>query len=249
MNKKYWVPAIEKTNTILTIISKEPRKLKMMEIAEKSDINKSSLFSLLNTLEELGWVYKEIDQTYSLGAKLGFLSAQYIQQFDLTRSFDREAEKSMRIIEETAQLSILEGSEIIYIAKKEGPSRVRLASEPGMRFPAHATAMGKAMLSTFTKDELTTLFKVSNLEKITDKTVDSVENLFAQIDGMKNKGYFIEKQEAVKGFFCIAAPVWNERNEIMAAVSFAMDSDSWEQKSALCKKEILSFANNLSMNS
>lgn len=248
MSKKYWVPAIERANTVLTIISKEPRRLKLMEISERSEINKSSLFSILNTLEELGWVYKEIDQTYSLGARLGFLSSQYIHQFDLTRVFDREADKTLRKIEETIQLSILEGNEIIYIAKKEGLSRVRVASEPGMRFPAHATAMGKAMLSSFSKDELEARYTENGFEKVTDKTVDNLDDLVKQINDFKVNGYIIENQEAVKGFTCIAAPILNERNKIIAAVSFTMDSDTWNQKSNLCKEEILKLSKNLSIN-
>lgn len=126
MKKKYWVPALERADIVITIIAKEPRKLKLMEISKRSNINKSSLFSILNTLEEIGWVYKENDQTYALGPKLGFLSTQYIQQFDLTRHFNKEAEKTAMLIGETIQLSILEGNEIIYIAKQEGSSVVRM---------------------------------------------------------------------------------------------------------------------------
>lgn len=249
MEKKYWVPAIEKVNTVLMIVAKDPRRLKLMEIAEKSNVNKSSLFSILNTLEELGWVYKESDQTYSLGAKLGFLGAQYIEQFDLTRVFDQEAEKTVRKVEETIQLSVLDGREIIYIAKKEGLSRVRVASEPGMRFPAHATAMGKAMLSSFTNEELALIYKENGLEKLTDYTVDNLSDLVIQLEEIKKNGYIIEFQEAVKGFTCIGAPVLNERREIIAAVSITMDRDNWIQKSDICKAEILALSRRLSMNS
>lgn len=248
MEKKYWVPAIEKANIVLMIVSKEPRRLKLMELSEKSKINKSSLFSILNTLEELGWVYKEIDQTYSLGARLGFLSAQYIHQFDLTKVFDREAEKTIRKIEETIQLSILDGNEIVYIAKKEGFSRVRVASEPGMRFPAHATAMGKAMLSSFTKEELEINYKEEGLKKLTDYTVDNLDDLVKQLENLSKTGYVIEDQEAVKGFICIGAPVFDERKKVIAAVSITMDRDNWAQKNKICKEEILALSKSLSMN-
>ena len=247
MTKKYWVPAIERTNLVLSIISEEPRKLKLMEISEISNINKSSLFSILNTLEELGWVYKEIDHTYSLGAKLGLLSSKYIQQFDLPKVFDREAEKSMRKIGETIQLSILEGNEIIYIAKKEGLARVRVASEPGMRFPAHATAMGKVMLSKYSKEELENIYSKKNFERFTSYTVENINDLVTQIEYLKATGYIIENQEAVKGFTCIAAPIFNERNEIIAAVSITMDKDNWINKSSVCKEEIIILAKSLSM--
>lgn len=247
MTEKYWVPAIDRTNSILTIISEESKGLRLMEIAERSNVNKSSLFSILNTLEQLGWINKDIDQTYSLGAKLGFLGSKYIHQFDLTTVFNREAEKTMRIIGETIQLSILDGKEIIYLAKKNGSSRVRVVTEPGMRFPAHATAMGKVMLSAFSKDELKEKYEESEFEKFTTYTIDNLDDLFKQLDKLEKTGYLIETQEAVKGFTCIASPVLNERNMIIAAVSITMDNESWTQKKDICIEEIISLSKRISM--
>lgn len=249
MNKKYWTPAIERSDIILMIIAKEPKQLKLMDISVKSNINKSSLFSLLNTLNELGWVYKESDQTYSLGSKLGFFSAKFIQQFDLTRVFEREAEKIIKIVEETIQLSIIEDTKIIYIAKKEALSRVRVSTEPGMSLPAHATAMGKAMLSSFSKRELEEKYKGKSIEKLTKKTVDTLDGLIKQLNEVKNDGYIVENEETIKGFTCIAAPVFNEHNKINAAVSFTMDSETWKRKEKLCKEAILVLSKSLSMNS
>ncbi|HLR52765.1 MAG TPA: IclR family transcriptional regulator [Candidatus Avamphibacillus sp.] len=249
MDKKYWVPAIERADKVITIIANESGKLKLMEIAKKSDMNKSSLFSLLNTLEELRWVYKEVDQSYSLGSKLGFLSAQFIQQYDLTTYFDREAAKSVEKVQEAIQLSILEGSDIIYIAKKEGHQRVRINTSPGMRAPAHATAMGKVMLSSLTGDDLIEGYKDKEFEKVTDMTVDNLDHLLEQINSLKENGYIIESQEAVKGFTCIAAPILNERQEIIAAVSYTMTIDNWRRKSEVCKEEIISLAKRISINS
>ena len=248
MTKKYWVPAIERVDIVLTIIARAPRQLKLIEISKESDINKSSLFSILNTLEELGWITKESDNTYSLGAKLGYLSTKYIRQFDITRVIDEEAEKTLESVKETIQLSILEGTEIIYLAKKEGPSRVRVVSEPGMRAPAHATAMGKVMLSKFSQEELLNMYQTTELEQVTENTVDNLEDLLTQINAINENKYIIESEEAVRGFTCIAAPIRNEFNEIIAAVSFTLDTETWKSKKEICKNEILKLAKNLSIN-
>jgi len=248
MEKKYWVPALDRADTIITIIANEPKQHKLMDLSKKTGINKSSLFSVLNTLEELGWIYKEVDQTYALGPKLGLFGSRYIQQFDLTRLFYQEAEKTTMIVEEPIQMSVLEGKEIIYIAKEEGSSVVRIATEPGMRLPAHATAMGKVMLSTFSDEKLTEMYKGDDFKRLTDKTVDNLGDLQDQINDFKQNGYIIESQETVKGFTCIAAPVRNEKNEIIAAVSFTMTLDKWEKKSELSKREILDLSKKLSLN-
>lgn len=248
MKKKYWVPAIERVNNVLTLIAKEPNKLKLMEISKISGINKSSLFSIMNTLEELGWVYKEADQTYTLGPQLGYLGAKYNQQFDLTKVFEQEAAKTVQIIGETIQLSVLDGEDIVYRAKKEGSSVVRIATEPGMRLPAHATAMGKVLLSTYSKKELSEMYRDRAFQKLTDYTVDNLDDLIDQIESLYQNGYIIEAEETVKGFTCIAAPVRNERNDIIAAVSITMTLDSWVEKSEIAKNEIITLAKNLSIN-
>lgn len=248
MGRKYWVPAIERVNNVLILIAKEPNKLKLMEISKRSNINKSSLFSILNTLEELGWIYKEADQTYTLGPQLGFLGAKYNQQFDLTKTFEQEAAKTVKVIEEAIQLSVLEGNEIIYRGKQEGSSVVRIATEPGMRLPAHATAMGKVLLSTYSKDQLSEMYGDKSLKKLTDQTVDNLTDLQSQIDYFNQNGYIVESEETVKGFTCIAAPVRNERNEIVAAISITMSLDNWIEKSQIAKKEIQSLAKRLSIN-
>src|SRR5699024_9013513 len=195
------------------------------------------------------WIYKEVDQSYSLGSKLGYLSAQYIQQYDLVEYFDREAEKSVKQVQETIQLSILEGNDIIYIAKKEGMQKVRIATSPGMRAPAHSTAMGKVLLSALSKEELVESYKNKAFEKVTNSTVDNLECLIEQTQSLKENGYVIEEEEAVKGFTCIAAPIFNERQEIIAAVSFTMILDNWKEKSEICKKEIIELGKRISISS
>lgn len=248
MSKKYWVPAIERADIVLTTIAQTSEKVKLIDICKKSGINKSSLFSILNTLQKLGWVVKDLDNTYSLGPKLGYLGTKYIRQFDLTKAFDKEAEETVKVVKETIQLSILEGTEIIYLAKKEGPSRVRIVSEPGMRMPAHSTAMGKVMLSQFSKQKLFEKYKTDQLKKVTEKTVDNLDDLFDQIETIQKNKYIIESGEAVKGFTCIAAPIKNEFNEIIAAVSITLSSEVWDSKKDVCKKEILKLADKLSLN-
>ncbi len=78
--------------------------------------------------------------------------------------FRKEASITKHIIKETIQLAKLEGREVLYLAKEEMPSPVRLASEPGIKFPAHATALGKVMLAFQDRAELDALYTSGELE-------------------------------------------------------------------------------------
>ncbi|WP_299092020.1 IclR family transcriptional regulator [uncultured Metabacillus sp.] len=246
MKEKYWVPALEKANNILAEIGEYPNQLRLIDLSKKLGINKSSLFSLLNTLETLRWIVKEEGDTYSLGPALGALSAAYFKQFNLLQSFYKEAGLSVSKINEHIQLGTLMEGDVVYLGKMEGDSRVRLITDPGMRFPAHASAIGKIQLTQYTKTELERIFHSSKLEKKTPFTISSIDELYKNVKQAKENGYAIENQEASIGFHCVAAPIYNFENKIIAGVSFTMMTDSWEQKKDQAKDEIIKLANRLS---
>lgn len=244
--KRYWVPALERADQILRLIACEPARNRLIDLSQQLGINKSSMFSLLNTMESLGWIVKEKDDTYSLGSSFGALGAAYFRQFNLLKFFHMEAPASMQRVGETIQFAVLEGRDIIYLAKEESPAPIRVATDPGMRFPAHATSLGKALLTQYSYEQLQQLFPEALLEAKTAKTITQLDHLWLQLQQTYEQGYAIDEQEAVSGFFCIAAPILNHRNEIIAAVSFTMMEAAWLEKFELAKEEIVSLARRLS---
>jgi IclR family transcriptional regulator, KDG regulon repressor len=247
MTKKYWVPALEKANVILDLIVLNPSQLRLIDISAKSGIHKSSLFSLLNTMEELGWIVKEKGDTYTLGPILGSLGAAYFRQFNILESFFIESEESVKSIGENIQLGILEGGDVLYLAKKEGHAPVRLATDPGMRFPAYASAIGKVQLAKYTKEEIYELFPNEKIIPKTEFTIRNTEELWAEVELSKQRGYAIEQQEGALGFCCVAAPIFNYENKCFAAVSFTMLENSWDRKKDDAREEILNLAKRLSL--
>jgi DNA-binding IclR family transcriptional regulator len=247
MEKKYWVPALEKANDVLLTISEQPSGLKLIELSKRLAINKSSMFSLLNTMETLDWVVRESDGTYSLGSKLGYIGNAFFKQFSLIDRFRKEASVTKHVIQETIQLAKLEQHEVLYLAKEEMPSPVRMASEPGKKLPAHATALGKAILAWHDPDMVRGLFAQDVLEPyLTPHTLRSREELLRQLIEVRESGFAYDLQEAVMGFCCVAAPVRGNEGEVIAAISCSMFQHEWEQKRELAKTEICALAKRLS---
>jgi len=246
MKEKYWVPALERSDLILKQISQNPNTLRLIDLVEATSINKSSMFSLLNTMEKLGWIVKGKGDTYSLGPSLGSVSASYFRQFNILESFFIESEESVKKIGEPIQLGILEGSEVIYLARKDAASKIRLATDPGSRFPSYASAIGKVQLTKYNHDELKTLFKEVNFEKKTQYTIENINSLITKVDEYRENGYATEVQEGAVGFCCVASPVYNHEGDITAAVSFTMLEMDWEEKKESATKEIGRLADSLS---
>jgi IclR family KDG regulon transcriptional repressor len=243
---KYWVPALERANAILTLLAQKPSQHRLIDFTNLLNINKSSMFSLLQTMETLGWIQKEKGDTYSLGPTMGAISASYFRQFHLLKAFHQEAPLSVERVEETIQLAMLDGSHIIYLAKEESNSPIRVASDPGMRFPAHATSLGKVMLSQFSYEKFRQLFSNSPLEVMTPYTITDLNQIWRQIEEANSQGYAYDEQEAVLGFNCVAAPIYNHVGQIIAAVSFTMLEVRWSERGELARTEIINLAQRLS---
>lgn len=247
MDKKYWVPSLDKANNILTLIAENPGKYRLIDISKETNINKSSVYSLLNTLTHLDWVTKKGNETYSLGVKIVSLSSLQLKGDNLVNIFLEESSNFIDKLNETMQISTLSKRDILYLAKKEGNSSVRLVSDPGMKMPAHATAMGKVLLSDYTFDELIKLYPEIELESRTPYTVKTVEDLYAQIASLNNNNYIIEQEEIAEGFCCIASPIKNNAEEIIAAISMTIPKHNWEEKKEGAKKIIDNLAKRISL--
>lgn len=248
MSEKYWVPAIARADLILQAIVEQPGQLRLIDLAKRLDINKSSMFSLLATLEKLNWVTRERNDTYRIGSALAMMASASIQQFSLLDAFHQEAAVVKQTIGESIQLAKLDGSEVLYLAKEEAPTPVRLASEPGMRFPAHATALGKAMLSDLPEAAIERLYpgESPSLAMLTPHTLSSRQQLWDQLQIVKRQGYAFDLQESVIGFCCAAAPIRDVNGKIVAAVSSSMPQHQWELKKESVVQEICKLAGKLS---
>ncbi|WP_274649722.1 IclR family transcriptional regulator [Paenibacillus humicola] len=241
-NRKYWVPALEKADGILSVLAKEPDKHKLIDLSRRLGINKSSMFSLLATMEALNWVRKSAADTYSLGPAVSAYASSYAQHFELYDAFQHEAAPVRDKLQETIQLARREGDHILYLGKMEAQTPVRLLSEPGMRLPAHATALGKSLLAWLPEKEWSRLYPKPELTAMTPNTIARREALFEELRRIRGQGYAVDDQESVIGFRCVAAPVFNRAGEAAAAVSCSMPLHQWERKADEARAELIGLA-------
>ncbi|MDF2959286.1 MAG: IclR family transcriptional regulator [Paenibacillus sp.] len=246
MEKKYWVPALEKAHAIIRLVAEEPAQLKLTDLCKRLEISKSSMFSLLQTMEALQWLSRDRSDTYTLGMHFGMLGNAFFRQYDLIDAFRKEAPESMRELNESIQMASLEGTEIVYMAKEAAPSLVQMVSGPGTRLPAHATGLGKMLLSSLDETQLGLLYPEDSLTSLTPFTLRTRQELFKQLSIIRQQGYALDLQEGVMGFNCIAVPVYQSGNQMVAAISFSMPLHNWDEKREKALKVILSLANKLS---
>lgn len=195
-----------------------------LDIVEGLALPRSSAHGLLQTLVSSGWLeFRAGERRYGLGLH----AWQVAQGYDGHRALTEKAKPIMDALAlstgETVQLARLDGVENVYIAISESPNPMRLASRVGMRLHAHATGIGKALLSAIDREDAQRRLEEVVLPRLTDKTVTDVPGIMALVDRARVLGYAVDDEEFVEGCRCVALPVTaEEESGVVSAISITM---------------------------
>lgn len=178
------------------------------DVVTDLQLPRSSTHGLLRTLQAAGWLQQSPgSRFYSLGLRAWQVGQQYRGHRALaevaTPLMDILAERSG----ETVQLAMLDGVENVYVAISLSRSPMRLASSVGMRLPAHATGIGKALLSQLDEGEAERRLRAATLERMTDNTVTDVDRLLQNLADVRRTGHAVDDEEYVLGCRCVALPL------------------------------------------
>ena len=245
LKNEYLVPAAVKIDRILKLVVEHKGSLRLIDISRELGISKSSCSLLLRTLEQLNWLIKDNQDEYKLGPVLGHIGHHYFKDLEIIDLFNGEAKKSLEIIDEHIQLGILQGNQVMYLAKIKGSSTIDLVTHPGSLYPSHSTSVGKVQLIDKSYDELEKLFP-NGLQSVTPHTITNLDELFKNLQNAKIHGYIEEHQESAIGFHCVACPIYNADGKIIAGVSTAMITEKWERKHEIAREEILKLSRRIS---
>lgn len=221
----------------------------LTEVAEYLDLPKSTAHDYLSTLIELDFIVKE-PEGYRLGARFleyGGHAREHMKVYRVARPVVN------RLAEETgehANLMIEEHGLGIFLYKAKGADAVNLDTHPGMRVPLQTTALGKTILAHTPEDEVEAIIDEHGLPEITEQTITDRDDLFDELDQIRAQGYATDDEERVEGMRCIAAPVLNQNDEVVAAVSVSgpmsrMHDDRFEND---IPRRVLSAANVIEVN-
>lgn len=209
---------------IFELLAHHPDGMSLSEISVALAIPKSSAHGLLATLLSRGYLRPgRHDRTYRLGTRLFELGSSYMAGADLLSEGQEIVRETARACDETVHLAILEGDEVLYIAKEEGTNTIRMVSAVGRRFPAHGTGVGKMLLSALPPAELDRLYPPDRrLPPITPRTITDPVAFRQELAETQARGYAIDFEESTPGLCCIAAPVFDGDGVLVAAISVSV---------------------------
>lgn len=182
----------------------EAGHLTRAELGVRLGIPKSSLHGILRTLELRNWV--ELDRSgsrYHLGVQSLIVGASFVDEDLVVARTSKLLDSLNSATGETVHLGRLQGAEIVYMAKRESVHPLRMFSAVGRRLPAHATALGKALLALRSDDEVGNVLP-EELTPLTPKTIRRRAELLERLEEIRTQGYAVDNEEAAVGLRCFA---------------------------------------------
>ncbi len=237
------VKSAQRALMVLELLTHSETPLSFAEIGAELEYPRSSLFGLLKTLQDRHWVaLDEQTRRYSLGIRTMEAGNAYLRSIDLVQLAQPHMVQVRDGIEETVQLSVLDGRFNIYLGKVEGKQSLRLASEIGRRLEAHTTALGKMMLAGLSDDELNRLFSGIELEGYTPHTITNFDQLKLDLVRSRQRGYATDDEEHTRGVRCVALPIRNHRGQTVAGLSVSFPTVRYTDDQANIARDLLSEA-------
>ena len=204
--------------SVIRAFARDRPSLSLSDIAAVTRMPAATTRRCLLTLEELGYVTRSGRQ-FLLRPKVLELGAAYLESMNIELLTKTHLEELARNTGDSAALCVLDGAEIVYVARASIRTLVRLEAHVGSRFPAHATSTGRVLLAGLSPGHLKHYFETVTLEALTDRTVTDPAKLMRLIQDCRQSGYSAIEDELAYGVVALAVPVFDQSARVVAALN------------------------------
>jgi len=192
------------------------------EFSKILEVNKSSAYRLLRTLEERGFVEQEpATGKYKLGMKMAQFSMKALDSMELRDIALPFLKKLTDATKESSSLCILSNNQGIVIEKQNSEEKISANLYVGIAEPLHCTALGKVLLGSLPEREQKKMLGAAPLIAYTPKTITNIDQLLIEYRRIAENGFAIDDEEYSLGMRCLAAPVYNQKKEVIAAMGLS----------------------------
>jgi DNA-binding IclR family transcriptional regulator len=216
------VPALVRALTLLERVARQPGAVSLARLASELALPKSSVHGLCRTLLSFGYLRRQTDGGFMIGPRVMHLAAAFVSSTSVAQEFNALWADAPSAPQETMILSVLDGTEVVYVAAHHGTRPLGLAFTVGMRLPAHLAATGKAMLAFHDPAEVRKRFPAGPLPRPLKRGAASVDELLDELALTRRRGHSIDDQSLRQGVYCMAAPVFDASGAPVAAVGICL---------------------------
>ena len=212
--------SLERALAILELVAHKSGGLTNAEISGYFKMATSTSSYILQRLERESYLRRDPENgRYEMGLKIVALSPGALRDMGLRRIAEPILYRLSAETRISAIIGVLERGRVMIVDKVEKPDLAKIDMDIGVRYPAHSTALGKVLLAHLPQHQLLSLFDHYGLTKTSPKTIDSRDRLLAELKMVQKQGYATSDGELFLGIRAVAAPIFDSRGDVSAAVS------------------------------
>ena len=216
---KHPVKTVDRTFEIIEILQ-ELDGAGVSEIADRTAIGKSAVHNHLTTLANREYVEKDGDE-YHIGLPFLGLGAHARNRMTIYEIAKSQIDQLADETDELVNLVVEKNGMAVYLYQAKGNNAVKLDTHEGKRVRMHCTALGKAILAYRPEDEVDAIIDEHGMAQLTPNTITDRDEFHAELERVRDQSYAIDEEERLSGLRCIAAPITDNADRSIAAVSIA----------------------------
>ncbi len=213
-----FIQSLERGLSVINSFSGEHPGQTLSEVAEHTGLTRATARRVLLTLAELGYVDQR-GRSFALTPKVLELGYSFLSSLRVVDVAQPSMERLVDQVRESSSMSVLDGAEIVYVARVPTKRIMTIALALGSRLPAYPTSMGRVLLAGLADEELEEFIERTEFEELTPYTIIDVDRFRALIHQCREDGFALVDQELEEGVRSIAAPIRNRRGEVIAAMN------------------------------
>ena len=213
-----FVQSLDRGIAVIRSFSADARRQTLADVARATGLTRATCRRLLLTLVELGYARTD-GKTYELTPRVLDIGYSYLASMHLNEIAQPFIEELSEQVHESSSVSVIDDTDIVYVARVPTKRIMTVAIGLGSRFPAYQTSMGRVLLAEADDDTIREVFARSDRSRATAQTVASADDLIAAIDVVRESGWALLDQELEIGVRSVAAPIRDGRGDAVAAVN------------------------------
>lgn len=212
------VRAFERGLRVLRAFGVDAEQLTLADVARATDLNRATARRLLHTLEELGYVRRQEDR-FALTPRVLELGYAYLASSAVPQLALPYVEQLSEELDEASSIGVLDGAEVVYVARVPTRRVMTVSIGLGTRFPAYRTSLGRALLCELPDDEVARIWDASDRSDPAPRTITSLAALRQALAVVRDEGVAVVDQELEVGVRSAAAPLRDAAGRIVAAIN------------------------------
>lgn len=211
-------PSLDRALGVLECLGRHPRGLGLTELAAEMGLSLNFVYRVTQSLTAHGYVSRDPDKTFRLGAKLLTLCQPVSDDIPLTEAVMPALRWLSDQTGEAAHVGIIAGYEGLVLERVVGHAQIKFYVERGTRFPLHTSAPGKVMLAFMPEPEREAVIHGMTFERYQPWTISNRKEFVKCLNTARVDGYAVDVSEHLDGHHCIGAPILNAQGEAVASL-------------------------------